>query len=168
MIELTDNLTKSVIKLAEEAGRAILQIYAGPINVTVKGDSSPLTQADQLAHSILTAGLSTLTPQLPVISEESSAEEQARRPELACYWLIDPLDGTKEFIQRNGEFTVNIALIEQGVSRFGVVHVPVWGTPTGGGPVSVPGARMVPVSKRSRWQNPRPVSRLPWWGAAPI
>lgn len=133
MIELTDNLTKSVIKLAEEAGRAILQIYAGPINVTVKGDSSPLTQADQLAHSILTAGLSTLTPQLPVISEESSAEEQARRPELACYWLIDPLDGTKEFIQRNGEFTVNIALIEQGVSRFGVVHVPVSGNTYWGG-----------------------------------
>lgn len=133
MIELTDNLTKSVIKLAEEAGRAILQIYAGPINVTVKGDSSPLTQADQLAHSILTAGLSTLTPQLPVISEESSAEEQARRPELACYWLIDPLDGTKEFIQRNGEFTVNIALIRDGAPVFGVVHVPVLGLTYWGG-----------------------------------
>ncbi len=124
-MELTDKLIESVIKIAEEAGRAILGVYDGPIDVTVKDDQSPLTQADRAAHRVIQAALAQLTPEWPVISEESEPEVLAGRLAWSRYWLVDPLDGTKEFIKRNGEFTVNIALIEQGKVVFGVVSAPV-------------------------------------------
>ena len=125
MVELTEKLQNAVIKLAEAAGEAIMDIYEGPINVTVKSDDSPLTLADKTAHGLIVEGLLRLTPQWPVVSEESDDAEKSRRLDAECFWLVDPLDGTKEFIKRNGEFTVNIALIERGKSLFGVVHVPV-------------------------------------------
>ena len=125
MVELTEKLQNAVIKLAEAAGEAIMCIYEGPINVTVKSDDSPLTLADKAAHALIVDGLLHLTPQWPVVSEESDDIEKSRRLDAECFWLVDPLDGTKEFIKRNGEFTVNIALIERGKSLFGVVHVPV-------------------------------------------
>lgn len=125
MVELTEKLQNAVIKLAEAAGEAIMRIYEGPINVTVKSDDSPLTLADKAAHALIVDGLLHLTPQWPVVSEESDDIEKSRRLDAECFWLVDPLDGTKEFIKRNGEFTVNIALIERGKSLFGVVHVPV-------------------------------------------
>lgn len=137
MIELTEKLENAVIKLAEAAGQAIMQIYDGPINVTVKNDDTPLTLADKAAHALIVDGLQHLTPQWPVVSEESDDKEKSRRLDAQCFWLVDPLDGTKEFIKRNGEFTVNIALIEKGKTRFGVVHVPAtqvtyWGGKTHG------------------------------------
>ena len=132
-MQLTDKLIDSVIKVAEEAGRAILGVYDGPIKVTVKDDESPLTQADQAAHRVIEQALEQLTPQWPVVSEESSPERKLLRTQSPCYWLVDPLDGTKEFIQRNGEFTVNIALIRDGAPVFGVVHVPVLGLTYWGG-----------------------------------
>lgn len=125
MMQLTDKLIDSVIKVAEEAGRAILGVYDGPIKVTVKEDESPLTQADQAAHNVIEYALEHLTPEWPVVSEESDELRKQCRTQAECYWLIDPLDGTKEFIRRNGEFTVNIALILHGKPVFGVVHVPV-------------------------------------------
>ena len=133
MMQLTDKLIEALLTLSEEAGRAILGVYDGPIKVTVKDDESPLTQADQAAHRVIEQALEQLTPQWPVVSEESSPERQQLRTQSPCYWLVDPLDGTKEFIQRNGEFTVNIALIRDGAPVFGVVHVPVLGVTYWGG-----------------------------------
>ena len=133
MMQLTDKLIESLLNLSEEAGRAILGGYDGPIKVTVKADDSPLTQADQAAHRLIEEALAQLTPEWPLVSEESSPEQQQLRTMTPCYWLVDPLDGTKEFIQRNGEFTVNLALIREGAPIFGVVHVPVQGLTYWGG-----------------------------------
>jgi len=121
-------LIDPVVSLAAEAGRAILQVYASDFDVQVKDDQSPLTQADMASHHIIVEGLGKLTPDLPVISEESGLPGFEERSQWNPYWLIDPLDGTKEFVKRNGEFTVNIALIEDHQPVFGVVHVPVRGT----------------------------------------
>ena len=120
-------LIEPIVALARKAGDAILEVYASDFDVQSKGDESPLTQADLAAHRRIVAGLAELTPDLPVISEESGLPPFAERSGWATYWLIDPLDGTKEFVSRNGEFTVNIALIAEGRPVFGVVHVPVQG-----------------------------------------
>jgi len=122
------NLTKLVdpiVELATEAGKAILEVYASDFDVQAKDDQSPLTQADLASHHIIMKGLAELTPDLPIISEEAGLPEFDERGQWNPYWLIDPLDGTKEFVSRNGEFTVNIALIEDGRPVLGVVHLPV-------------------------------------------
>ena len=115
--------------MALAAGAEILSVYenSGPIDVTVKGDNSPLTEADRRAHSVIVEQLAALPERYPILSEESDAIDFAERRQWQTYWLVDPLDGTKEFISRNGEFTVNIALIENGVAKAGIVHVPVTG-----------------------------------------
>lgn len=119
-------LLPDVVALARRAGTAILEIYhSGEYAVEEKEDNSPLTAADLAAHHVIVDGLAELTPGLPVLSEESANLPYARRRRWAQYWLVDPLDGTREFIKRNGEFTVNIALIEDGIPVLGVVHVPV-------------------------------------------
>ena len=118
-------LIDPVVSLAVEAGKAILEVYASDFDVQAKDDQSPLTQADLASHRIILAGLGRLTPELPVISEESGLPDFEERSQWNPYWLVDPLDGTKEFVKRNGEFTVNIALIEDHRPVFGVVHVPV-------------------------------------------
>lgn len=114
-----------IAELAKTAGDAILEVYATDFDVQNKDDESPLTQADMAAHRIIEAGLNKLTPEIPVISEESGLAPFSERSSWQTYWLIDPLDGTKEFVNRNGEFTVNIALIHDNRPVFGVVHVPV-------------------------------------------
>ncbi len=113
--------------LARRAGAAILEIYAGTFAVEHKGDDSPLTAADMAAHRIIVDGLRALTPDIPVLSEESSDIAWPVRRAWDRYWLVDPLDGTREFIKRNGEFTVNIALIENHAPVLGVVLTPVTG-----------------------------------------
>ena len=113
--------------IATAAGQRILEIYNGPFDVELKGDHSPLTQADRAAHELIVARLAALTPDIPVLSEESAKIDYATRAGWPRFWLVDPLDGTKEFIKRNGEFTVNIALIENGVPVLGVVQRPVTG-----------------------------------------
>lgn len=118
-------LLPPVIALAHEAGRQILQIYEDDFAVTAKADASPLTAADLASHRTIVAGLQTLTPDIPILSEESAAIDTAERLSWPRFWLVDPLDGTKEFIKRNGEFTVNIALIEQHQPVLGVVLIPV-------------------------------------------
>jgi 3'(2'), 5'-bisphosphate nucleotidase len=118
-------LIDPIVILATDAGRAILEVYATDFDVQSKGDASPLTQADLASHNCIVAGLSALTPDIPIISEEDGLPAFAERGQWLRYWLIDPLDGTKEFVNRNGEFTVNIALIERHRPLFGVVHVPV-------------------------------------------
>ena len=114
-----------IAELAKAAGDAILEVYATDFDVQNKEDESPLTQADMASHRIIDAGLKALTPDIPVISEESGLASFEERSSWQTYWLIDPLDGTKEFVNRNGEFTVNIALIRDNRPVFGVVHVPV-------------------------------------------
>lgn len=111
--------------IAREAGHAILRLYAQDFDVTRKDDDSPLTQADLAAHELIKTGLSRLTPDLPLLSEEGAERPYAERAGWSRYWLVDPLDGTKEFIRKNGEFTVNIALVEQGEPVLGVVYAPV-------------------------------------------
>lgn len=118
----------SVVMLAEEAGRAIMEVYrSGDTGVTYKDDNSPLTRADTAANSVIIEGLSGLTPDVPILSEESKEVRYEERKEWNMFWLVDPLDGTKEFINRNDEFTVNIALIEDGISVLGVVCAPALG-----------------------------------------
>ena len=121
------SLINPVVALAEDAGRAILEVYSTDFEVQSKDDDSPLTQADLASHLCIVAGLEALTPDVPIISEESGLPDFDERSSWDRYWLIDPLDGTKEFVNRNGEFTVNIALIEDHRPVFGVVHVPVQG-----------------------------------------
>lgn len=124
----------TVIDIAQRAGEAIMAIYRNPQDTDAKqkADLSPLTAADLAAHQCITTALATLTPDIPVVSEESENGEPIRT-QAQRFWLVDPLDGTKEFLTRNGEFTVNIALIEHGYPTWGVVHAPVLGQTFWGG-----------------------------------
>jgi 3'(2'), 5'-bisphosphate nucleotidase len=152
-------LASAAAEIAVRAGAAILDVYGREIEVVTKDDDSPLTQADLASHRVITAALAELTPDVPLLSEESAGIEYAERAAWTEYWLIDPLDGTKEFINRNGEFTVNIALIRNHEPVLGVVHVPVTGvTYTGitgqGAWRSDAGADPVPISVRLPCPSP--------------
>ncbi len=118
-------MIKKVIKIAKEAGCKILEYYSQDIEVDFKEDNSPLTKADLASHHIIVNGIQELTPDIPIISEESGVPEYSIRKNWPEFWMVDPLDGTKEFIKRNGEFTVNIALIRRGEPILGVVYIPV-------------------------------------------
>ena len=118
---------KDILALARQAGVKILEFYDEPIQVHAKSDQSPLTLADLAAHHVIVNDLEDISPDIPVISEEGGIPAYEIRKEWSKFWLVDPLDGTKEFINKNGEFTVNIALIEAGKPVFGVVYVPVTG-----------------------------------------
>jgi len=118
---------EAIRELAEEAGRATLRYYRKDVEVETKADDSPLTAADRAAHEILDAGLRRLRPDLPVLSEEGSAVPVEERRRWASFFLVDPLDGTKEFVHGRDEFTVNVARIEDGRPTLGVVHAPVLG-----------------------------------------
>ena len=120
-------LIESIVAIAREAGREILKVYGREFSVQEKQDNSPLTEADQRAHVLIATRLAALPETIPVLSEED-VEAFPGADALGRYWLVDPLDGTKEFIKRNGEFTVNIALIENGYPVAGVVHAPVLDT----------------------------------------
>jgi 3'(2'), 5'-bisphosphate nucleotidase len=118
-------LIPQVVALATEAGDAVMEIYSqDDFGTTYKENDSPLTRADMAAHCLILEQLQVLTPNLPTLSEESKSIPYESRQNWGTFWLIDPLDGTKEFIKRNGEFTVNIALIENGEPVLGVVHAP--------------------------------------------
>ena len=121
------SLIDAVRALAAAASERILAIYESPFAVTRKADDSPLTEADMASHRTIVTGLLELTPELPVLSEESDDVDFATRSGWNRYWLVDPLDGTKDFVKRNGEFTVNIALIEHNAPVLGVVAAPVRG-----------------------------------------
>ena len=127
MTASTRELLDAAVAIARRAGEAILEVYEGRYQVTLKDDDSPLTQADLASHAVITDALASLEPRCPVLSEESAHIPAEVRRAWPRYWLVDPLDGTKEFIKRNGEFTVNIALIDEHVPVLGVVHVPVTG-----------------------------------------
>ncbi len=115
-----------VVQIAHRAGAAIMAVYqSGETGETAKADNSPLTLADLAAHRIIVEELAGLTPDIPILSEEAADIAYPVRSQWKRYWLVDPLDGTREFIKRNGEFTVNIALVESGEPVLGVVYVPV-------------------------------------------
>ncbi|HEX6613363.1 MAG TPA: 3'(2'),5'-bisphosphate nucleotidase CysQ [Rhodanobacteraceae bacterium] len=146
--------------IARRAGAAILEIYAGSFAVERKADDSPLTAADMAAHHAIVEGLRMLTPDIPVLSEESADIAWSTRSAWTRYWLVDPLDGTREFVKRNGEFTVNIALIEDHAPVFGVVLAPVSGElyyglrDEGAFLERSPGALPEPISTRPAAQPP--------------
>lgn len=123
-------------EIATAAGQAILEHYDKPVPVDYKSDDSPLTAADLAAHRVIAAGLEKLAPEIPVISEESGLPDFATRSQWSRYFLVDPLDGTKEFIKKNGEFTVNIALIEGHRATQAVVYAPALEATTWAGDVS--------------------------------
>jgi len=120
-----EKLLPQIVVIAEKTGQAIMEVYAEPANaVMTKADDSPLTQADLAADRVISAGLTGLELGWPILSEESAQVAYDDRKDWQRFWLVDPLDGTKEFIKRNGEFTVNIALIENGKPVLGVVYAP--------------------------------------------
>jgi 3'(2'), 5'-bisphosphate nucleotidase len=131
-LNLQPSILDHIGDIARRAGAAIMEIYQGEFRVECKTDDSPLTCADRAAHEVIVAGLNALAPEIPVLSEEGKEIPPAVRREWPRFWLVDPLDGTKEFIKRNGEFTVNIALVEGGEPVLGVVYVPAQGTLFGG------------------------------------
>ncbi|MBL0795831.1 MULTISPECIES: 3'(2'),5'-bisphosphate nucleotidase CysQ [Pseudomonas] len=143
-------LMAPVVELALRAGEAILPFWRADVAVTAKSDDSPVTAADMAAHHVIVAGLTALDPSIPVLSEEDADIPQSVRAGWQRWWLVDPLDGTKEFISGSEEFTVNIALIENGRVVFGVVSMPTngrfyvggaglgaWRGDTGGTPVAI-------------------------------
>jgi 3'(2'), 5'-bisphosphate nucleotidase len=147
--------------IALEAGRRILDVYEKTIGVDLKVDGSPLTQADTVSHEHIVQALAALTPSIPVLSEESADVPFEERKGWSRFWLVDPLDGTKEFIKRNGEFTVNIALIENGAPVLGVVYVPVLG-------VSYTACRGRGAFKQKEETPPKPIAVRAIGGTRPI
>ena len=118
-------LLKALQQLVHQAGEAIMQVYqTADFGIETKKDDSPVTKADLDAHYLLVDGLAKLTPHIAIVSEEDPASQIVPQTH-NCYWLIDPLDGTKEFINRNGQFTVNLALIEDNAPSFGFVSTPI-------------------------------------------
>ena len=174
-------LLDAACEIAREAGRAILEVYGrADFAVARKSDDSPLTEADQVAHRIISGALAALDGSIPVLSEESLPGDHAMRRSWSRYWLVDPLDGTKEFVKRNGEFTVNIALVDEHRAVLGAVLAPVldrmysgaaglgaWRADAGGAPqpIAVRARRRDAVACRRQPQPPytraRAVPRRP-------
>jgi len=167
-VELSEAALRHLVGIARDAGAAIMAWYHAGATVTAKTDGSPLTSADRAGHEIIDAALKAWDPGIPVVSEEGELPPAGQRTEWRRFWLVDPLDGTKEFISRNGEFTVNIALIENGEPILGVVFAPAlprcwfagrglgaWSDAEGSDPIRIhsapaaPGAPLVVVESRS-------------------
>lgn len=135
MTEIID--LETVKRIAREAGDAVMEVYGTDFSVVEKEDHSPLTEADRRSNEVIVASLKALTPGIPIISEEIRAMPYEVRKDWEECWVVDPLDGTKEFVKRNGEFTINIALVRAGRPVLGVVFQPVgdhlyWATEEGG------------------------------------
>ncbi len=150
---------EKIINIAQQAGAAILEVYDTDFSVYKKSDRSPLTEADLAAHQVIVNSLLELTPEIPILSEESATIPYSLRSTWSRYWLIDPLDGTKEFVKRNGEFTVNIALIENMRPILGVIYVPVskinyYGTVDSGAFKHLPGKEPEPIQASARHSRP--------------
>jgi 3'(2'), 5'-bisphosphate nucleotidase len=120
-------LAEALMPTVAEAGRAIMRIYDGAFDVQHKADDSPLTQADLESQRVILAALAKLTPAIPVLSEESAQQPWSERQHWTSLWVVDPLDGTREFVKRNGEFTVNIALVVDHEAVLGIVAAPASG-----------------------------------------
>jgi 3'(2'), 5'-bisphosphate nucleotidase len=151
-------LRESLLQLARDAGTAIMRVYVRDFDVEHKDDHSPLTEADMASHHLISDVLAQVAPQWPLLSEESAAIDWSVRQQWQRYWLVDPLDGTREFIKKNGEFTVNIALVEAGEPVFGVIYAPAldemyWGQ-RGLGAFIRDGGEDVPLASRRPATSP--------------
>jgi 3'(2'), 5'-bisphosphate nucleotidase len=157
-----ERLLPEIVKLAEQAAAVILQHYVGDAAVRRKADASPVTAADEAAEALILAGLAELTPDIPVVAEETVAAGHVPTLDAGPFWLVDPLDGTKEFISRNGEFTVNIALIDGCEPVLGVVLAPAlgkaWWGARGHGAMARDGAGGTPRPIAVRAKPARPVA----------
>ena len=122
-----ENLLPDIVAVSHDAGEAIMRVYATDFDVARKADDSPVTEADLAAEALITPVLEALTPDIPIVAEEAASRGEMPNVGDGPFWLVDSLDGTREFIGRNGEFTVNIALIEEGWPTLGVVHIPAKG-----------------------------------------
>ncbi len=147
---------KAIEDIAIRAGAEILEVYHADssIQVDFKADASPITEADRRAHDYIAKALAVLYPDIPILSEESTAIDYEVRRRWKLYWLVDPLDGTKEFISRNGEFSVNIALIKDGNPILGVIHVPVLG-------ITYSGQKGLGATKRLLGEEPLAIQSRP-------
>ena len=123
-IKITEDLIQEVIRISKQAGKAIMEVYQTDFDVQVKEDYSPVTKADKRANTIIENGLMSVGSTLPILSEEGREISYEERKEWDIFWLVDPLDGTKDFIKKNDEFTVNIALVEDQQPVLGVVYAP--------------------------------------------
>ncbi|MBE0511042.1 MAG: 3'(2'),5'-bisphosphate nucleotidase CysQ [Gammaproteobacteria bacterium] len=150
-------LLTPALEIAITAGKRILEIYEGGFEVQSKADDTPLTEADMAAHRIIEAGLRELTPELPVLTEESINIPFVQRQDWNRYWLVDPLDGTREFIERSGEFSINIALIDNHEAVMGIIYAPVLG-------VYYYACRGQGAYKREATNEPRRLQTRPWDG----
>jgi len=150
-------LLDGVIDIATDAGRRIVEVYNQEFTIQHKDDKTPLTEADMAAHDAIESGLSRLTPNIPILSEESAAIAFSERKTWNRYWLVDPLDGTREFIKRNGEFTVNIALIDGNAPILGVILTPVGG-------VCYYACKGKGAYKRLPGKPAEPIHTVPWQG----
>ncbi|HYV90641.1 MAG TPA: 3'(2'),5'-bisphosphate nucleotidase CysQ [Chitinophagales bacterium] len=149
---------QKIIDLARKAGDEIMKVYAQDFSVELKGDNSPLTQADQKSNGLIINGLKNLYPEIPIISEETKLTPYDKRKNWKTYWLVDPLDGTKEFIKKNGEFTVNIALMSEGRPMLGVVYAPAqnkmwYGMKSEGSFFVNDDGSKVPLQKGRNWRD---------------
>ncbi|MFC2162655.1 3'(2'),5'-bisphosphate nucleotidase CysQ [Candidatus Altiarchaeota archaeon] len=125
---LEDIDVEKLIEISHSAGQEILKVYDGDFKVEYKQDKSPLTAADKGSNDVINEALTNLYPDIPILSEENKSISYDERRSWDMLWIVDPLDGTKEFVKRNGEFTVNIGLVKDGIPVFGVVYVPVTDT----------------------------------------
>ena len=160
-------LIPSLLELCREAGDIICEHYHAPgaDQFQSKGDDTPLTQADLASHALLQAGLQALTPQLPILSEESEPADLATRRQWREFWMVDPLDGTKEFLSRTGEFTINIALIDDHRPRLGVLYLPLEQIAY----VGIPGQSARSYHYDGHWQHRQLAARpLPEGGALKV
>ena len=156
---ITEELIQQVIKIARQAGSAIMKVYKSEFDIHIKDDNSPVTVADTKANAIITEGLKEINPEIPILSEEGRDVPFEERSKWETFWLVDPLDGTKEFIKKNNEFTVNIALLENNQPVFGVVFAPAldilyWGSTGQGAFKTISGNSQTPVSVNSQLSDP--------------
>ena len=156
---ISDEIIQSVIEITKQAGAVIMDVYKTNFEIHIKNDKSPVTEADTRANDIITAGLLNIAPDIPVLSEEGRDISFEERSKWESFWLVDPLDGTKEYIKKNDEFTVNIAYMENNKPIFGVVYAPAldelyWGSIEKGAFKSVAGDSFNPIRVKSELNDP--------------
>ena len=157
--QITNEIIQTVIDITKQAGAVIMDVYKTNFEIHIKNDKSPVTEADTRANDIITEGLLKIAPDIPVLSEEGRDIPFKERSKWESFWLVDPLDGTKEYIKKNDEFTVNIAYIQNNLPVFGVVYAPAlneiyWGSIEKGAFKSVTGDSFTPIRVKSELNNP--------------
>ncbi|MBC8255837.1 MAG: 3'(2'),5'-bisphosphate nucleotidase CysQ [Candidatus Marinimicrobia bacterium] len=152
-------MIQSVIKIAKQAGLVIMEVYKTDFDIQIKNDKSPVTEADTRANEIIIDGLLKITPDIPILSEEGRDIPYEERSKWESFWLVDPLDGTKEYIKKNDEFTVNIAYMQNNLPIFGVVYAPAldelyWGNVEKGAYKSIAGKTYNKINVRTQLNSP--------------